>query len=81
MAKKHILKTWTEYFNKIEDGTKTFELRKDDRNFKVGDILVLKDYDRFRETFTGRTEFRIVTYKLDGGAFGLEKGFCVLGLK
>lgn len=81
MANTHELKTWTEYFDKVVDGTKTFELRKDDRNFEVGDKLILKDYDRFRESFTGRKEFREITYKLDGGNFGLEKGFCVLGLK
>lgn len=81
MANIHELKTWPQFFEAIVRQTKTFELRKDDRNFEVGDILELNEYDPNSETFTGRYEHRRVTYKLDGGEFGLKKGFCVLGIK
>ena len=39
----HELKTWPEYFEAVKDGTKNFELRKDDRGFKAGDHLVLAE--------------------------------------
>lgn len=37
----HELKTWPEFFDAVERGDKTFEVRLDDRGFQVGDELVL----------------------------------------
>lgn len=76
----HELKTWPEPFQAIREGVKAFELRRDDRAFEVGDMLVLREWDTFREIYTGRAECRFVTYKLDGGAFGLPEGFCIMSL-
>ena len=39
----HELKTLPEYFEAVRKGDKTFELREDDRNFKVGDYLALNE--------------------------------------
>lgn len=39
----HELKTWNEYFEAVFMGHKTFEVRKNDRDFKKGDTLILKD--------------------------------------
>ena len=41
----HELKTLPEYFLDICTRSKNFELRKNDRNYKVGDCLVLKEFD------------------------------------
>lgn len=41
---KHTLKCWPEYFAPVKEGKKTFEIRKDDREFKVGDVLELKEF-------------------------------------
>jgi len=40
----HDLKTWPLYFAAVSSGKKTFEIRKNDRDFKVGDILILKEF-------------------------------------
>ena len=57
----HYLKIRPEYFNAVILGLKTFELRKNDQNYYVGDELVLAEYDN---GFTGR-EFAVkVTYIL-----------------
>jgi hypothetical protein len=42
---EHDLKVAPEHFASLWDGTKTAELRKDDRGFAVGDTLLLCEYD------------------------------------
>lgn len=78
MSKIHELKILTKYFNAVVDGTKTFELRKDDRDFKVGDLIRLHEFDG---EYTGRNSLYEITYKLNGGEYGLEKGYCILSIK
>ncbi len=77
----HELKTWNEYFEEVFMGYKTFEIRRNDRDFKKGDTLILKEWDNFRKTFTGRKLSRTVTYVFEGGSFGLEEGFVVMGIQ
>ncbi len=85
----HQLKTWPEYFAAVYAGDKTFEVRKDDRSFAVGDCLQLIEWDptvRDRLTGmpsgeTGRVLRAVITYKMPGGRFGLRRDMCVLGFK
>lgn len=76
----HDLKTWPEYFEAVASGAKPFEVRKDDRDFSVGDILHLLEYVPEEARFTGRHLQRAVTYRLAGPQFGIQEGFVVLGL-
>ena len=62
---KHELKCWPEYFQAVIDGVKPFEVRKWDRPFRVGDTLVLKEYDPQKLDYTGRETKREITYLLD----------------
>lgn len=55
-------KAWPEYFQKILDGTKTYDLRLDDFECKSGDILILKEWDPKIQKFTGRTIEKTVTF-------------------
>jgi hypothetical protein len=71
MNKIHTLKTWPQYYKAIIDGVKTFQLRKDDRNFSVGDVLVLQEFDPDKNQYTGEMISVDVIYKVDGGKFGL----------
>jgi ubiquitin len=44
MSATHRLKTWPEYYVAIQEGRKPFELRFNDRNFQVGDKLILEEF-------------------------------------
>lgn len=76
----HELKTWSEYFNEVFMGHKTFDVRKNDRDFKIGDTLILKEWDKENKKYTGRKLARKVTYIFEGGSFGIKKGFVVMGI-
>jgi hypothetical protein len=80
-GKLHELKCWPPYFGDVLAGRKTFELRRNDRDFKVGDLIDLKEYDHTHEDgpYTGRTCLVEVAYALEG--YGLEPGYIALGLK
>lgn len=79
----HALKTWPQYFKDIASGEKTFELRKDDRPFQVGDILLLQEWGGTESAgYTGKEETRIISYILrDASALGLKKDYCIIGFK
>lgn len=76
----HQLKTVAPYFCAVLDGTKTFEFRYDDRGYKVGDILILKEYRARQQEFTGRKIKAEVTYVLSSFV-GMEYGYIVMGIK
>lgn len=59
---RHELKSWPKYFQAVRDGLKTFEIRKNDRNFKVGDELFLREWDPETEVYSGRTMSLYVPY-------------------
>ena len=57
-------KVWPEYFQKILNGEKKFELRLADFECKPGDILALKEWDPKTKEYTGRVLEKEVTYVL-----------------
>lgn len=42
---KHELKIWPQYYCRVADRSKTFEVRKNDRGFQLGDEVVLREWD------------------------------------
>lgn len=79
--KVHDLKTWSEFMRSLSTGEKTCELRRDDRNFAVDDILVLREFDPESGVYTGRAVVRRITHILEPGPVGgLEAGFVVLSI-
>ena len=86
--KTHSLKTWPEFWDEVFVGNKTFEVRKNDRDFKIGDVLELKRYcpiEKTNKPFFGESGLKYeiilapITYVLYGGKFGIEPDFVVLG--
>ena len=78
MKKVHEIKISPVFFKDVSIGIKPFELRVNDRNYQVGDCLVLEE---FNGKYTGNETIKIVTYMLIGGQYGIDKNWCVLGLR
>jgi hypothetical protein len=77
--KTHELKIWPEQFAAVKAGHKLSETRFNDRNFAVGDILWLREYDPALSAYTGRTRGRVVTHV--AGTVGLLPNYVVLSMK
>lgn len=86
----HELKTWPPHFADVLADRKTFEARRDDRGFKVGDVLRLREWqprDDHPEGgwHTGRECWREVTYVTRGRdqdmrSLGLPASMCIMSI-
>lgn len=77
----HELKTVSPFFEEVERGQKTFEIRKDDRPFQVGDTLVLRHWDSLRKCFLAEPHIHVkVKYILRDERF-LPPGYCCMSIE
>lgn len=74
----HYVKILPKYFADVKNGIKTFEIRFNDRGYKVGDILHLQEF--FGGEYTGRVIEKEICYMIDSPEY-CKEGFVVLGLK
>lgn len=74
---KHKLKILPEYFKEVCTGKKSFEIRKNDRGFHVGDTLLLCEFAP-DNGFTGRVVDRKVTYITD---YEQKENYVVMAIK
>ena len=66
------------YYDAVVSGSKTFELRKDEDDIQVGDIIVLQEWDGSK--YTGRIVNMLVKYVLRNvPEYGLLRGYCIIG--
>lgn len=76
---KHDLKITPQYFEDVLSKKKTFELRKDDRDFNVNDVLWIWEYKD--KDYTGRILTKVISYVLrDVKQYGLMDGYVILGI-
>jgi hypothetical protein len=84
----HHLKCWPHFFDAVVSGQKPFEVRKNDRDFRVGDRIVMYEWhpddakEREAEGYTGREVRGDVTYVMDAEIFAgaVGPGYVVLGM-
>jgi hypothetical protein len=62
VIQNHVLKVWPPFFAKLADGSKNFEIRKNDRGYQEGDTLTLREWDSETKQYTGREVGRVITY-------------------
>lgn len=74
----HKLKCWPEPFEETLRGNKTHEFRKDDRDYQVGDRLVIQEYAPITNVYSGRELHREVTYI--GRGYGIPEGYVCMSV-
>lgn len=81
----HEVKSWAHFFDAIADGRKSYDLRKDDRGYNIGDVLVLCRYDIVEGKYTGEKCCVTVTYITNNqhpcaySSAVLPHDYCILG--
>lgn len=73
---KHELKVHPIPFLELRSGAKTCEVRRLDREFKVGDKVLLCEFDPLTQAYTGRDMQRTITHIQEG--YGLPDNVGVL---
>ncbi|PEC62928.1 DUF3850 domain-containing protein [Bacillus toyonensis] len=58
----HNLKINKEFFSPVVEQIKTFEIRRNDRGFQVGDKIVLNEWDDRNKQYTGKKVNGEITY-------------------
>lgn len=76
--KAHVLKLYANYFNDVAHGHKRFEIRKNDRDYQVDDLLILREFVPQFDVYTGNMMVYQVTYMTD---FKQRPGYVVLGIE
>lgn len=80
----HKLKTWTQFYQDVVDQKKRFEIRVDDRGFRIGDYLDLIEVDEHRGLApTGKACRVEVTYVYRGSpedGFGFKENCVVMSI-
>jgi hypothetical protein len=84
----HRLKCWPQFYEAIRVGSKRHDLRRaSDRDFRVGDRLLLCEFDPEKSCFTGREQLVDVTYVTSAdlpcalSRDALHSDFCILSIK
>lgn len=78
---EHAIKIKEVYFKAVLSGEKTFEIRKNDRDYQVGDIIHFVPVDdECGMIIPHDPNTYKITYIFHGGEYGLEEGYCVFGI-
>lgn len=76
----HELKILPQYYLAVLEGTKTFEIRKNDRHYCVGDFVNLREYDpEYPGGYTGHFWHGVITYIVDDERF-CKEGYVVFSI-
>ena len=65
--KIHIIKILEPFFDAVTSGEKTFEIRKNDRDYQVGDTVEMLEKPVSNDNLTGRKVIAEITYITDYG--------------
>ena len=78
MSKHIYLKILPEYYEAVKCGDNTFEVRLNDRDYQVNDVLHLQEFNN--EEYTGNELVKVISYILNDASY-CKEGYVVLALK
>lgn len=78
---RHMIKSTTNHFDAVWNGTKKMEARKADRDFYIGDNLLLQEYDPNTAKWSGREILVKVSSILTGTEYGIMPGYVILSIE
>lgn len=81
MKRIHDLKCEPGVWESLRLGDKPFEVRFNDRDFKVGDDLLLRSYSPETQTYTGEWILARVGYILTDTKYGMKDGYVIMAIK
>ena len=83
----HKVKSWVPFFQAFKRGEKKHDMRDlRDREYKVGDIMILQEFDQIKGEYTGDEMVREITYITDKNtpcafsSHALDRDYCILSL-
>lgn len=85
--KTHVAKSWPRFFTQVLAGIRMHELRRNDRDYQVGDRIELREYNPESGAFTGRmctVEVTSMTSAQEPCAVSeeaLHRDFCILSVR
>lgn len=79
----HELKTEKKYYEKSRNNEKSFEFRKNDRDYKVGDDVILREFEDGKYTGRKSPKLKIIYIfdERDFEYFGIKDGYCIFQLR
>ena len=89
ITQTHELKTDSNVFQAVVEGLKTYEIRLNDRNYQIGDTLILQETeytgDEMKQgqplVYTGKDCRVIITHILYGPIYGLREDWVILSIR
>lgn len=79
--KLHVLKIKDEYYKEVRSGRKTFELREDDRNYQVGDLIHFVEVNGLEIDSESDNLYEITYVLRDVPQYGLPYGYAILAIR
>jgi hypothetical protein len=87
MPNVHHVKSWAQYFGPITTDQRTHDLRRNDRDYKVGDTMILEEFDPTTQKYTGQkceveiTSMTSMSQPCAVSSEALDPAFCILSIR
>ena len=78
----HDIKCWPMHYDRLIDGSKRFEVRKNDRDYQVGDKLWIREWDPKAREYTERDIVFLISYIMSPHSCmaAMQSDFVILSL-